>query len=98
MDQLPSDSMALALYPVMKALIGKELVGHMETDVRMRVGSCLSEITRITAPTNPYKDDLMKVCEKFVVWFIKPCFTHFALIFIFLVRRYFGLLLMGLVD
>ncbi|XP_039120936.1 uncharacterized protein LOC120257540 isoform X3 [Dioscorea cayenensis subsp. rotundata] len=66
-DQLPSDSMALALYPVMKALIGKELVGHMETDVRMRVGSCLSEITRITAPTNPYKDDLMKEIFRIIV-------------------------------
>ncbi|KAH7671857.1 Tudor/PWWP/MBT domain-containing protein [Dioscorea alata] len=66
-DQLPSDSMALALYPVMKALIGKEFLGHMETDVRMRVGSCLSEITRITAPTNPYKDDLMKEIFRIVV-------------------------------
>ncbi|KAM0933856.1 putative sister chromatid cohesion protein Pds5 [Dioscorea sansibarensis] len=66
-DQLPSDSMALALYPIMKALIGKELLGHTEADVRMRVGSCFSEITRITAPTNPYKDDLMKEIFRIIV-------------------------------
>ncbi|KAJ0984297.1 hypothetical protein J5N97_002653 [Dioscorea zingiberensis] len=66
-DQLPSDSMACALYPVMKALIRKELLRHSDTDVRMTVGSCFSEISRITAPTSPYNNGLMKKIFRIIV-------------------------------
>jgi hypothetical protein len=33
----------------------------LDEDVRVAVASCMSEITRITAPDAPYNDDLMKV-------------------------------------
>lgn len=45
----------------MKALVAKELLGHSDIDVKVAVASCISEITRITAPEAPYDDDLMKV-------------------------------------
>lgn len=60
-EQSPKQSMSNALKPSMKALVDKELLGHSELDVKVAVTSCLSEITRITAPETPYDDDLMKV-------------------------------------
>ncbi|XP_017700030.2 uncharacterized protein LOC103714235 isoform X2 [Phoenix dactylifera] len=59
-EQSPSESMLNALRPAMKALVAKELIGHADTDVKVAVASCISEITRITAPEAPYDDDLMK--------------------------------------
>ncbi|KAG6511041.1 hypothetical protein ZIOFF_029090 [Zingiber officinale] len=59
-EQSPKQSMSNALKPSMKALVDKELLGHSELDVKVAVTSCLSEITRITAPETPYGDDLMK--------------------------------------
>ncbi|RRT84295.1 hypothetical protein BHE74_00005514 [Ensete ventricosum] len=52
--------MSNALRPSMKALVAKELLGHSDIDVKVAVASCISEITRITAPEAPYDDDLMK--------------------------------------
>lgn len=52
-----------ALGPSMKALVAKELLGHSDTDVKVAVASCVSEITRITAPEAPYTDALMKVSK-----------------------------------
>ncbi|KAG1326586.1 hypothetical protein COCNU_01G005200 [Cocos nucifera] len=48
------------LLPLLDALVAKELIGHADTDVKVGVASCISEITRITAPEAPYDDDLMK--------------------------------------
>lgn len=45
----------------MKALVGDELLKHEDVDVKVSVASCVSEITRITAPEVPYQDDKMKV-------------------------------------
>ncbi|WOK92136.1 hypothetical protein Cni_G00827 [Canna indica] len=59
-DQSPKQSMSNALWPSMRALVAKELLGHLDMDVKVAVASCLSEITRITAPEAPYDDDLMK--------------------------------------
>ncbi|MQM14229.1 hypothetical protein Taro_047158 [Colocasia esculenta] len=59
-EQSPSQSMSAALRPAMKGLIAKELLGHSDVDVKVAVASCISEITRITAPEAPYDDDLMK--------------------------------------
>nr|XP_009401066.1 PREDICTED: probable replication factor C subunit 1 [Musa acuminata subsp. malaccensis]XP_009401067.1 PREDICTED: probable replication factor C subunit 1 [Musa acuminata subsp. malaccensis] len=59
-DQSPTQSMSNALRPSMKALVVKELLGHSDIDVKVAVASCVSEITRITAPEAPYEDDLMK--------------------------------------
>ena len=50
-----------ALLPPMKALISSTILRHLDEDVRVAVASCMSEITRITAPDAPYNDDLMKV-------------------------------------
>ncbi|XP_018675052.2 sister chromatid cohesion protein PDS5 homolog C isoform X3 [Musa acuminata AAA Group] len=59
-EQSPTQSMSNALRPSMKALVAKELLGHSDIDVKVAVASCISEITRITAPEAPYDDDLMK--------------------------------------
>ncbi|KAL8099097.1 sister chromatid cohesion protein PDS5 homolog D isoform X2 [Apium graveolens] len=59
-EQAPSRSMQDALYPSMKALISDQLVKHFDIDVKVSVASCLSELTRITAPDAPYDDVQMK--------------------------------------
>ncbi|KAF9688891.1 hypothetical protein SADUNF_Sadunf01G0035000 [Salix dunnii] len=59
-DQAPPRSMQDALLPTMKALISSSLLRHSDEDVRFAVASCISEITRITAPDAPYNDDQMK--------------------------------------
>lgn len=61
MEQAPSKSMQDALLLPMKALIADELLRHPDANVRLSVASCISEITRITAPEAPYNDELMKV-------------------------------------
>lgn len=63
MDQSPAKSMHDALSPLMKALVATDLLRHSDLDVKVAVASCISEITRITAPDAPYDDEKMKVCE-----------------------------------
>ncbi|RDX74286.1 DNA mismatch repair protein MSH6, partial [Mucuna pruriens] len=60
-EQSPTDSMQNALSPSLKALIADKLLRHSDDDVKVAVASCISEITRITAPEAPYDDDQMKV-------------------------------------
>lgn len=50
-----------ALSPSLKALVADRLLRHTNVDVKVAVASCISEITRITAPDAPYDDDQMKV-------------------------------------
>lgn len=45
----------------MNALITNELLTHSGMEVKVSVASCITEITRITAPDAPYNDDQMKV-------------------------------------
>lgn len=52
------------LLPLMKALISDKLLKHSEEDVKITATSCITEITRITAPDAPYDDEKMKVCVK----------------------------------
>ncbi|KAK1360078.1 Armadillo-type fold [Heracleum sosnowskyi] len=59
-EQAPSRSMQDALYPSMKALISDQLLKHFDIDVKVSVASCMSELTRITAPDAPYDDVQMK--------------------------------------
>ncbi|KAJ9178936.1 hypothetical protein P3X46_010780 [Hevea brasiliensis] len=59
-EQAPSRSMQDALLSPMKALISNTLLRNSDTDVKVSVASCISEITRITAPDAPYNDDHMK--------------------------------------
>ena len=60
MEQEPSKSMWDALLPSVKALITNKLLRHAEMDVKVSVLSCIIEITRITTPDAPYKDEQMK--------------------------------------
>lgn len=59
-EQCPPQTMHAALQSSMKALVTRDLLRHSDLDVKIAVASCLSEITRITAPDAPYDDDLMK--------------------------------------
>ncbi|WOH09937.1 hypothetical protein DCAR_0729398 [Daucus carota subsp. sativus] len=59
-SQEPTLSMLDALQPSMKALMGTEILMHNDTDVKVWVASCISEIARIMAPNAPYSDDEMK--------------------------------------
>lgn len=59
-DQSPSELMKEALLPILKALIGNGLLRHPYADVKVSVASCITEITRITAPDAPYNDEQMK--------------------------------------
>lgn len=52
-----------ALEPSRQALIAEELLRHADKDVKVAVASCISEVTRITAPDAPYDDDQMKVLD-----------------------------------
>lgn len=61
MEQSPPVSMQDALSPSLNALVKDELLRHSDFDVKVAVASCISEITRITAPDAPYQDDKMKV-------------------------------------
>lgn len=65
MEQSPSKSMQNALSPSLKALVANQLLRHTDADVKVAVASCISEITRITAPDAPYDDDQMKVCRTY---------------------------------
>ena len=60
-EQSPPESTSNAIRPATEALVRKELMGHTDPNVRLAVASCISEITRITAPDTPYDDDAMRV-------------------------------------
>ncbi|KAG2659744.1 hypothetical protein PVAP13_1KG380000 [Panicum virgatum] len=59
-EQSPPESTSNAIRPATEALVRKELMGHTDPNVRLAVASCISEITRITAPDAPYDDDAMR--------------------------------------
>ncbi|KAF7150958.1 hypothetical protein RHSIM_Rhsim02G0215600 [Rhododendron simsii] len=66
-EQSPTKSMQTALSPSRKALVADELLRHQDADVKVAVASCISEITRITAPDAPYDDDQMKDIFQLIV-------------------------------
>ncbi|KAI3828674.1 hypothetical protein L1987_02782 [Smallanthus sonchifolius] len=66
-DQSPKKSMLDALKPSMKALIQDSLSKHSDVDVKVAVASCISEITRITAPDAPYDDNRMRDVFQLIV-------------------------------
>jgi hypothetical protein len=66
-QQAPSKSMRSALFPSVKALVADQLFRHANADVKVAVASCISEITRISAPAAPYADDQMKEVFKLIV-------------------------------
>ncbi|KAK4277237.1 hypothetical protein QN277_015259 [Acacia crassicarpa] len=66
-EQSPSRSMQNALSPSLKAMVADQLLRHSDVDVKVAVASCISEITRITAPEAPYDDDQMKEVFQLIV-------------------------------
>lgn len=54
-------SMQHALTPSKNALVQRELLAHPDSDVRVSLASCLTQIVRVAAPQAPYGDDQMKV-------------------------------------
>ena len=56
-----------ALLPSVKALITNKLLRHAKMDVKVSVLSCIIEITRITAPDDPYKAKQMKEIFQLIV-------------------------------
>ena len=66
-EHKPSKSMRDALLPSVQTLITNKLLRHAEMDVKVSVVSCIIEITRITAPNAPYKDEQMKEIFQFIV-------------------------------
>ncbi|CAL0305735.1 unnamed protein product [Lupinus luteus] len=66
-EQSPSISMQNAFSPSLKALISDKLLRHSDADVKVAVASCISELTRITAPEAPYGDDQMKEVFQLIV-------------------------------
>nr|XP_016504302.1 PREDICTED: neurofilament heavy polypeptide-like isoform X2 [Nicotiana tabacum] len=66
-EQSPAKSMHDALSPLMKALVANDLLRHSDLDVKVAVASCISEITRITAPDAPYDDEKMKDVFQLIV-------------------------------
>ncbi|KAF5743359.1 hypothetical protein HS088_TW09G01427 [Tripterygium wilfordii] len=66
-EQSPGESMQKALAPSLTALIADKLFQHPDIDVKVSVASCISEITRITAPEAPYEDEQMKEVFQLIV-------------------------------
>ncbi|XP_077238085.1 uncharacterized protein LOC143879538 isoform X2 [Tasmannia lanceolata] len=66
-EQSPPKLTLNALQPSMNALVAKELLKHSDVDVKVAVASCISEITRITAPDAPYDDESMKEIFRLIV-------------------------------
>lgn len=87
-----------ALSPSLKALVADRLLRHTNVDVKVAVASCISEITRITAPDAPYDDDQMKVWGIliFMLWvlwkwlFLIPSSSSSCLKFFFYLLVYAG--------
>ncbi|KAI4376861.1 hypothetical protein MLD38_014571 [Melastoma candidum] len=59
-EQSPPESILDTLPPFVKALIDDKLISHSDEEIKVVVASCISEITRITAPEAPYEDHQMK--------------------------------------
>ena len=74
-----------ALFPLVKALITNKLLRHVEIDVKVSVVSCIIEITRITAPDDPYKAKQMKEIFQLIVAALK---IHLMCL-LALIRRWF---------
>ncbi|XP_076936723.1 sister chromatid cohesion protein PDS5 homolog C-like [Bidens hawaiensis] len=59
-EQSPKEIMKEALVPSTRALVSGSLLEHPNMDVRVSVASCLCELTKITAPEQPYCDEEMR--------------------------------------
>ncbi|KAI4379869.1 hypothetical protein MLD38_006112 [Melastoma candidum] len=66
-EQSPPESIQDTLPSFVKALMADKLSTHSDEEVKVVVTSCISEITRITAPDAPYDDDQMKDAFRLIV-------------------------------
>ncbi|KAK1385689.1 hypothetical protein POM88_023424 [Heracleum sosnowskyi] len=66
-EQSPSELIQNAYSQSMTALLDEPLLRHTDGDVQVAVASCISEITRITAPEAPYTDEQMKEVFQLIV-------------------------------
>lgn len=61
LDQSPLTTTRDSMNPFFNAIVKPALLNHQDKDVRLLVATCISEITRITAPEAPYNDEILKV-------------------------------------
>ncbi|XP_019095474.1 PREDICTED: sister chromatid cohesion protein PDS5 homolog A-like [Camelina sativa] len=59
LEQSPPPAVLKSIQPFLDAVIKPEILNHQDKDVKLLVASCISEITRITAPEAPYSDNIM---------------------------------------
>ncbi|KAF9662766.1 hypothetical protein SADUNF_Sadunf18G0088300 [Salix dunnii] len=67
MDHSPSNSMLRAVDLAMKALMAKELLNHLDVDVKVSVALCFSQTLSLTAPTFSYDDEKMEEILQLIV-------------------------------
>ncbi|CAK8564487.1 unnamed protein product [Lathyrus sativus] len=60
LDQSPLTTTRDSMNPFFNAIVKPALLKHQDKDVRLLVATCISEITRITAPEAPYNDEILK--------------------------------------
>ncbi|KAI8524884.1 hypothetical protein RHMOL_Rhmol13G0184300 [Rhododendron molle] len=60
LDQSPRKSVLESMQPFLDAIVKPELLKHQDREVNLLVATCVCEITRITAPEAPYRDDVLK--------------------------------------
>jgi len=56
-----------AIHPLREALVMPKLLRHWDGEVSLRVAICISEITKITAPNAPYKDEVLRDTIQLIV-------------------------------
>nr|VDD38116.1 unnamed protein product [Brassica oleracea] len=67
LEQSPPAAVLKSIQPFLDAVIKPEILKHQDKDVKLLVASCVSEITRITAPEAPYSDDIMRDIFQLIV-------------------------------
>ncbi|ESQ39921.1 hypothetical protein EUTSA_v10000739mg [Eutrema salsugineum] len=67
LEQSPAAAVLKSIQPFLDAVIKPEILKHQDKDVKLLVASCVSEITRITAPEAPYSDNIMKDIFELIV-------------------------------
>ncbi|KAJ0240559.1 Uncharacterized protein HA466_0221710 [Hirschfeldia incana] len=67
LEQSPPAAVLKSIQPFLDAVTKPEILKHQDKDVKLLVASCVSEITRITAPEAPYSDDIMRDIFQLIV-------------------------------